>query len=228
MQLRDTADIVKATLELDLGSWFGDTAVHALVQNVRDVQSVFRPVQTTSKKQSLEPWVCFSFEPYRGIVEPFNVNPGSLYAMLRVHKQPTGVRELIVHVDRDIPTADEPIIPQFYISFSRSEKVSTILRKEGDDPFTMRIFHTMELLNVDRSKLPLELCLPGFQDTFPEGYVEDGIPGIVDLEGAQRLYVGSLQFFNQGRTLDRVSLVNCLLNAVALATAARYIRNLVT
>ena len=227
MRLRDIADLVQEALEADPESLFGGQVAHALVQDIREVQTVYRPVDTVGKKNDLVPWATFSFEPFGGLIEPFNVYPGRYVAMQRIHKQPSGLPELVTFIDRELPGAGTPAAPQLYTSFSNSTKVETIIKKIAAEPLTMRLFHRGALMMPDRTVLPAEYCLPGFAESLPEGYIDDGIPGLVDIDGGQALFLGELRFYNQGRTPDRPRLRNFLLNCVATATVARYVRDLV-
>ena len=52
-------------------------------------------------------------------------------------------------------------------------------------------------------------------------------PGVVELDGQPLMYLGELMFYNQGRTPDRARLRTFVLNCVAVATVARYVRDVV-
>jgi hypothetical protein len=227
MRLRDIAERVQEALELDPERLFGGGIAHALVQDIREVQVVYRPIEAAGKRSDLVPWASFSFEPFPGLIEPFNVYPGRYVAMQRIHRQPSGLPELVTYIDRELPNASAALAPQLYASFSTSNKVETVIRKEGTDPLTLRFYHRGSLIGSDREPLPAEYCLPGIGEALPEGFVDDGIPGLIELDGAPLLFLGTLRFYNQGRTADRPLLRNFLLNCVAAATAARYVRDMV-
>ncbi len=227
MRLRDISDRVQETLQSDPEGLFGMQTAHALVQDIRDVATIYRPIDTQGKRDDLLPWVSFSFEPFGGLIEPFNVYPGRFWAMVRVHRQPSGLPELVTHVVRELPGAQTPSAPDLHASFSHSSKVETIVKKSGTDPVELRFYHRGGLMLPDRTCLPAEYCLPGLAEGLPQGFIEDGIPGVVELDGDQVMYLGELVFYNQGRTPDRPRLLNFVLNCVAVSTVARYVRDVV-
>lgn len=227
MRLREISERVREVLETQPETLFGEDAVHALVQDIQDVQTVYRPIESSGRKTDLVPWLSFSFEPFAGLIEPFNVYPGRFWALQRVHRQPSGLPELVTHVERELPSASEPIWPDLYASFSHSPKVQTIVKQSGKDPVTLRMYHRGSFMEPDRSSLPSDFCLPGIAEALPEGYPDDGIPGMVDLDGEQVIFIGELVFFNQGRTPHRGKLRNFLLNCVAVSVVSRYVRELV-
>jgi hypothetical protein len=224
MRLRDISDRLQEIMESDPEGLMGSGQPHALVQEIQDVQSLYRPVAGGKKGGDLVPWLTFSFEPFSGLIEPFNIYPGRFWAMQRIHKQSSGLPELVTHVTRDLPSASQPIAPDMYTSFSHSPKVETIVKKSGG---TLRFFHRGNLSMPDRTTLPAEHCLPGIGAALPEGYIEDGIPGLVELDGDQLIYLGELEFYNQFRTANRPKLRNFLLNGVAVSVVARYVRDVV-
>ena len=224
MRLREISDRLQEIMEADPEALIGGGDPHALVQEIHDVQSLYRPVASGRKKGGLVPWLTFSFEPFSGLIEPFNIYPGRFWAMQRIHKQSSGLPELVTHVTRDLPSASQPIAPDLYASFSHSPKVETIVKKDGG---TLRFFHRGNLIMPDRGTLPAERCLPGIGEALPEGYIEDGIPGLVDLDKTQLIYLGELEFYNQFRTPNRTKLRNFLLNCVSVSVVARYVRDVV-
>ena len=227
MRLRDVSERVREIMETAPETLFGMGVVHALVQDIRDVQSVYRPIASIGRKAGVVPWLTFSFEPFGGLIEPFNIYPGRFWALQRVHRQPSGLPELVTHVTRELPSASQLIEPDLYMSFSNSPNVETIIKRIGKEPATLRFFHHGNLMLPDRTTLPAEYCLPGIESALPEGYVEDGIPGLVELDGERRLYLGELVFYNQFRTPDRAKLRNFLLNCVAVSVVLRYVREIV-
>mgnify|MGYP007096624697 CR=1 FL=1 len=225
MKLRDVSEVVREIIEVSSETLLNTDVAHALVQEIQDVQTVYRPIAATGRKAALQPWLAFSFEPFSGLIEPFNIYPGRFWAMQRIHKQPSGLPELVTYVDRELPGASQPIEPDLYASFSHSDKVETIIRKSGKDPVSLRFYHRGNLMQPDRTTLPAEFCLPGIGEALPEGYPEDGIPGLVDLEGESVIFLGELVFYNHFRTPDRVRLRNFLLNCVAVSVVSRYVRD---
>ena len=228
MRLRDISEQVRNLIESDGETLVGADSAHALIQEIRDVSMVYRPIKTSGKRSELLPWLSFSFSPFPGLIEPFNIYPGRFYAMQRIHRQPSGLPELVTHVARELPGASQPAAPDLYASFSHSPKVETVVKKAGKDPVELRFFHRGGLMLPDRSVLPAEFCLPGIGEALPEGYPEDGIPGLVEQDdGSSLIYLGELVFYNQGRTPDRRKLSNFMLNCVAVSTVARYVRGVV-
>lgn len=228
MRLREISELIREQIENGPEMLFADDVPHALVQDIGNVQTVYRPVAPVTRKEQVLPWLALEFMPFKGLIEPFNVYPGRFWALMRMHRQPSGLPELILHVERDLPTASSPIHPDLYVSFSNSPRVETVIQRSGKDPATLRFFHKGNLLQADRSTLPADFCLPGFQEALPDGDVEDGIPGVVDDPKWGRLiYLGDLVFYNQFRTPDRSRLANFLLNCVAVAVVARYVRDIV-
>lgn len=223
MRLRDISDLIRDLMEGDVERFLDGNLPHALVQDVQDVQLVYRSVEGTSRKADLVPWLVYSFDPYAGLIDPFNVYPGRYWAMQRMHRQPSGLPELITYVTRKVPSASESIAPDLYTSFSRSSRVESIISK-GEDS-SLRLFHRGGLMETDRSKLPREDCIAGISAALPEGFVEDNIPGVVDLDGEPVVFLGQLVFYNSFRTVDRVKLRTFLFNCTAVATAARYVRS---
>ena len=225
MRLRDISEQVRELMEVHPEVLMGDSVAHALVQNIQDVQTLYRPTSVGGRRSALGPWLTFAFEPFNGLIEPFNIYPGRYWAMLRMHKQPSGLPELLTHIARDLPSAATHVEPDFFLSFSNSPNVDTIIRRVGKEPASLRFFHKGNLPLPDGTALPAEYCLPGISEALPEGYPDDGIPGPITPEGGETsLYLGELIFYNQFRTADRAKLRNLLLNCVAVATVARYVR----
>lgn len=227
MRLREVSERVREVMERDPEGLLGDGTSHALVQDIQEVQTVYRPVKTGRKNPELVPWLAMNFEPFSGLIEPFNVYPGRFWSLQRVHRQPSGLPELVTHVERELPGAGHEIAPDLYCSFSLSPKIETIVKQTGKDPAHFRFYHRGNLIQADRSTLGAEFCLPGISEALPEGYPDDGIPGIVDHEGEPVIYLGDLTFYNQGRTANRAQLCNLLLNCVAVSVVARYVRDIV-
>lgn len=228
MRLRDISEILREQIENGPEALFHGEVPHALVQDIRSPQIVYRPVAPATRKDQVLPWLALEFMPFKGLIEPFNVYPGRFWGLLRMHRQPSGLPELLIHVERDLPTASQTIHPDLYISFSSSPRVETIIHRHGKDPATLRFFHKGNLLQPDRSVLPADFCLPGFEEALPQGDEQDGIPGIVDdPKAGHSLYLGDLVFYNNFRTADRAQLCNFLLNGLAVGTVARYVRDIV-
>lgn len=223
MRLRDVSERVREVLEGDFEALFSEDGAHALIQDIKDIQSVYRPIGV-GKKPALVPWLSFTFEPFSGLIEPFNIYPRRFTAMVRVHRQPSGLPELVVHICRSLSKSSEAVEPSLYLSFSNSSRISTRIEKLSKEPLRLRFFHTGALMMLDRRMLPVDACLEGFGETLPEGYPEDHIPGLVEREGEEQLYLGELAIYNKGQTVDRKLLRELVLNCVASGVVARYIR----
>jgi hypothetical protein len=227
MRLRDISELIGELVEDGPDALFGSGPVHPLVEDIQEVQTLYRPVAPNPKKEVVLPWLTFGFQPYRGLLEPFSVYPGRLYAMVRMHKQPSGLPELVTHIRRDLPDSEHLVYPDLYTSFSNSPRVETKIKREGTDPARLRFFHTGGMMEADRTHLSPEFCIPGFQSALGEGSVEDQLPGVVDLDGTPTLYLGDLVFYNQFRTVDRPHLVQFILHNVAAAVVGHYVRDVV-
>ncbi len=227
MRLRDISERVRNVLETQGETLHEGVEAHALVQDIQDVQTVYRPIASAGRKTGLVPWLSFNFEPFSGLIEPFKIYPGRFWAMQRIHRQPSGLPELVTHVERQLPSASHPIVPDLYCSFSHSPKVETIIKKTGKDPASLRFYHRGNLMQADRETLPADYCLPGIGEALPEGFPDDDIPGLFELEGTPTLYLGELIFYNGFRTPDRGKLRTFTLNCVATAVVCRYVRDIV-
>ncbi len=228
MRLRDISEQLREILEGTPETMFSEDAVHALVQDVQHVQSVYRPIVSGGRKDNLVPWLAFSFMPFRGLIESFNIYPSRFWGLVRMHKQPSGLPELVVHVARELPSASTLLSPDIVVSFSNSPRVDTQIDKVGREPAILRFFHSGALLDHQGKVLGPEYCLPGFGEALPAGDVEDGIPGVVaGGEGRQRLYLGDLVFYNGFKTVDRGRLAHFVMNCVAIGVVSRYVRDIV-
>jgi hypothetical protein len=227
MRLRDISERIREVLETDPARFIGGHAPHALVQDIQEVQTVYRPVVGATRSGELLPWLAFTFEPFSGLLEPFGAYAGRFWALVRMHRQPSGLPELLVHATRELPSASEAVAPDLFASFSHSPKVESIIRKRPGEDDGLLVYHSGALLDPDRTLLPAEFCLPGLAEALPEGFVEDGVPGITDLDGRKVLYLGDLVFYNGYRTADRTRLRTFVLNCVAVALVSRYVRDLV-
>lgn len=223
MRLRDISNLIRDLVEADADRFLDGSVPHALVQDVQEPQLVYRSAESTGRKSDLVPWLTYSFEPFSGLIEPFNVYPGRYWAMQRIHRQPSGLPELVTHVTRRLPSANESVAPDLYASFSHSSRVESIIKKGEESSLLM--FHRGGLMESDRSTLPRPDCIAGIAEALPEGFIEDNIPGIVDVDGEPAIYLGRLVFYNGFRTVDRVKLRTFLFNCTAVATAARYVRS---
>lgn len=222
MRLRDISNLIRDLLEGDVDRFLDGSVPHALVQDVDEPQLIYRSVEGVSRKADLVPWLAYSFEPFSGLLEPFNIYPGRYWAMQRMHRQPSGLPELVTHITRAIPGTNAAVEPDFYASFSHSSRVESVIKKSDS---LLRIFHRGGLMRVDRTTWPREECVPGIGEALPEGFVEDNIPGVVDLDGDPVVYLGELAFYNGFRTVDRGRLRTFLFNCAAVATAARFVRH---
>lgn len=227
MRLRDIADRLESLIEGTAEPLLNDGVLHALIQEIRDVHMLYRPIQATGRKEQSYAWLTFSFEPFIGLIEPFNVHPGRMWSLVRMHRLPSGLPELAVSIVRDIPGTSTPVEPDLYVAFSQSPRVESVIQKVSGDADGLRLFHRGGLTDGDGGTLDRELCLPGFEVALPFGDVEDNIPGLITEGEKQMLYVGDLLFYNNYRTPDRVKVRNFVLNATAVAVVSRYVRDMV-
>lgn len=227
MRLRDISEQLRELLEGGPEALLSEGDDHALVQEVQSVQSVYRPIAAGGRKEGLVPWAAFSFMPFRGLIEPFNIYPSRFWGLVRMHKQPSGLPELVVHVARELPSASALLSPDLTVSFSNSPRVDTGIEKIGREPAILRFFHSGALTDINGKVLGAEYCLPGFTEALPEGVLDDGIPGLVASDAGQRLFLGDLVFYNGFKTVDRTKLRHFLMNCVAVAIVSRYVRDIV-
>lgn len=226
MRLRDISEQIRELLESGADSLFSEGGGHALVQDVNDLQVVYRSIGPGGRKDSLMPWLALSFMPFRGLIEPFNIYPSRFWALVRMHKQPSGLPELVCHVARELPSASTALSPDLIVSFSNSPRVDTDIEKIGREPAVLRFYHRGTLQDANGNPLASQYCLPGFVEALPEGVIEDGIPGLMGEGEAQRLYLGDLVFYNGFKTIDRGALRHFLMNCVAVSVVARYVRDI--
>ena len=227
MRLRDISERVREVMEGAPEELLMSGEAHGLVQDIRDVQTAYRPIQASGKNAGVVSWLAFSFDPFIGLIEPFNIFPGRFWALTRMHRQPSGLPELVVHIARELPDSREPLAPDLYASFSNSPNVETTIKQIVDDSATLRFFHSGSLMEADRTILPAEFCLPGIEQAIPEGFIDDQIPGLIEDGKTKSVFLGDLVFYNQGRTADRRCLRTFLLNCVSVGVVYRYVRGIV-
>ena len=213
-------DCMAATGELSF-----DGVEHGLTQNLRDVQILYRPIRTGGKNYKAIPWLAYRFTPFLGLIEPFNIYPGEYWAFQQIHKQPSGLPELVTVVSKEFPSASHLLTPHLYAGFSNSPNIENDVITMSEDPLTLRFRHSCNLMRHDRSTLPRAACLPGIELALSQGFPEDGIPGLVEGSADMPLFLGDLVFYNQGRTVDRGRLGHFLLNNAAVAFVFRNVRD---
>jgi hypothetical protein len=76
MRLRDISEVLREQIENGPEALFHGDVPHALVQDIRSVQSIYRPVAPATRKEQVLPWLALEFMPFKGLIEPFNVYPG--------------------------------------------------------------------------------------------------------------------------------------------------------
>lgn len=226
MRLRDVSERIRDVMEGLPDDLLSVLPAHPLIGRIDDVQSVYRPVESSGRSGGVLPWLCYSYEPFNGLIDPFNIYPGRFWALHRIHRQPSGLPELITHIARELPSASRPLAPTLYVSLSNSPKVETRIKKGAVDG-VLEVYHRCNLMRPDRTTWPAEFCLPGIEEALPEGDPEEGLPGLVQLNGKRALYIGDMALYNQFRTVDRTRLRRFLLNCAAVGTALRYVREIV-
>ena len=70
MRLRDLSERVREVMDGSGETLVGADTVHALVQNIDDVQMLYRNVESAGKSGGLVGWLTYSFEPFGGLIEP--------------------------------------------------------------------------------------------------------------------------------------------------------------
>ncbi|MGC6417732.1 MAG: hypothetical protein ACON3Z_11485 [Bradymonadia bacterium] len=201
---------------------------HGLIHRVSDVQTLHRPVIGAAKRHKSIPWLAYSFQPFDGLIEPFQIYPGRYWVFQQMHKQASGLPELITHISKEFPGASQALRPHLYIGFSRSENIETKLTIDDGDPLAIGFYHSGRLEKNDRSLLPKEQCLQGAELGLGMASIEDNIPGLLKTDDDCQLYLGHLTFYNQGRTPNRGQLCNFLLNNAAVAVVLRYVRDAIS
>jgi hypothetical protein len=226
-RLRDIADSVREQLAgAALANALGDSD-HALIRDVKDVQVLHRPITTAARRVKSIPWLAYSFSPFEGLIEPFQIYPGRYWAFQQMHKQPSGLPELVTHISKEFPGASQSLAPHLFTGFSHSPNIETTVVEFSEEPLTLQFFESGALSRFDRTLLPSEFCLPGIAQALPQAYLEDDIPGMHGVGDELKLYLGSLIFYNQGRTVDRARLRQYLLNLTAVSVVLRYVRDAV-
>ena len=171
MRLRDLSERVREVMDGSGETLVGADTVHALVQNIDDVQMLYRNVESAGKSGGLVGWLTYSFEPFGGLIEPFSIYPARFWALQRIHKQPSGLPELITHVARDLPVPVDTLKPHVYMSFSHSPNVETTIETVEKEPALLRFFHSGNVLETDRSILPRNVF--SALTSSARGFIED-------------------------------------------------------
>jgi hypothetical protein len=226
-RLRSIADSVREQLAgAALPETIGVTN-HTLIEDIRDIQILHRPIVTAAKRRKSIPWFAYSFRANEDLISPFQVYPGRYWAFQQVHKQPSGLPELVTHISKEFPSASECLEPHFYVGFSHSPNIETTVDTVGLDPLHLQFFHSGSLRLADGIVLPGDYCLPRMRHALPTALVDEDVPGINGVGDARALYLGSLVFYNHGRTADKARLRRFLLNNTATALVSRYVRDAV-
>jgi hypothetical protein len=227
IRLRDIAERVQEFLETSCEDFIAGDASHNYIFDLKDVQTVYRRLDSPVHRGQVLPWLMCSFSPSNTLLEPFNIYPARYWALLRIHRQTSGLPELVTHIAPEVPSAEVLLTPHLYTSFSHSKNTETEVEAQEDDgEISLSFFHSGNLMNSDRSTLSAEFCLPGICEALEAGNQDSCVPGPVPREGAS-LYLGDLVFYNGGRTPDRKRVRRFLLNNIATAVVARYVRDIV-
>tara|TARA_B100001093_G_scaffold489983_1_gene528636 strand:- start:422 stop:1132 length:711 start_codon:yes stop_codon:yes gene_type:complete len=200
---------------------------HALIKDIKDVQTLHRPVITAAKRQKSIPWLAYSFTPFEGLIEPFQIYPGRYWAFQQMHKQPSGLPELITHISKEFPSASQALAPHHYVGFSNSKNIETSIKITSKEPLKLSFYHSGNLEKSDRTLLPADYCLEGLGLALSQADTADDIPGLHGEQNERSIYVGSLVFYNLGRTPNRSQLSHFLLNNAAISVVLRYVRDAV-
>ncbi len=228
IRLRQIAEQLDGILSTPPGDLLASVAgEQTLLRAIEDAQVVYRRLDSPVHRGQVLPWLMFSFEPDEALLAPFKIYPDRYWVLIRMHRQTSGLPELLTHVSREQPSAEILLEPHLYVSFTQSKSTETLVDRCDDDGVVrLDYYHSASFILPDRSTLPSALCLPGMDDALGEGAVDAYVPGIVEHE-SHPLYVGSLKFYNSGRTPDRRLLGKFLLNNAAVAVVARLVRDVV-
>ncbi len=227
VRLRDIAERVQEFLESPSEEFMAGDSEHPYISRVKDVQTVYRRLDSPVHRGQVLPWLMCSFEPSNALLEPFNIYPARYWALLRVHRQTSGLPELVTHIGPDVPSAEVLLTPHLYTSFSHSKNTETsidVLEEDGE--FKLSFFHSGNLMRTDRTTMSAEYCLPGICEALQAGNLDDCSPGPLP-DRDYPLYLGDLVFYNGGRTPDRKQIRRFVLNNITTAVVTRYVRDIV-
>lgn len=227
MRLREVGERLGELLE---GAWdeiMSEEATNGLIESPKVLPASYRAATTGAKTAGSVAWQTVEFQPHASLIDPFRLYPSRFVALQRVHRQSSGILELATHISSELPGPNDVVQPHFYTSFSSSKNVETRIQEDKDSSDAFRFWHTGAIL-TGTDLLPSEFCLPGFESALAAVPLGDAMPGVIAENGEPKgLNVGSLRFYNQGRTPDRQRVSEFLFNNIALAMVARSVGGLV-
>ena len=227
MRLREVGERLSELLE---GAWdeiMSEEAPNGLIEAPKVLPASYRAATTGAKTAGSVAWQTVEFQPHASLIDPFRLYPSRFVALQRVHRQSSGILELATHISSELPGPNDVVQPHFYTSFSSSKNVETKIVEDKENADDFKFWHSGAIL-AGNDLLPSDFCLPGFESALGEVALGDAMPGLIMENGEpQGLNVGSLRFYNQGRTPDRKRVAAFLANNIALAMVARSVSTLV-
>jgi len=228
MRLREVGDRLSEVLD---GVWddiMSESPANGLIVDPKALPACYREATTGVKKIGSVAWQVVEFLPHTSLIEPFRLYSSRFVALQRIHRQSSGILELATHISSSLPGPNEVVQPHFYTSFSSSKNVETRIEEAKDVADRFTFWHSGQLLSANGEPLPSDFCLPGFESALPIVELGDSMPGVLMGEGEPKgLNLGTLQFYNQGRTPDRKLVGQFLANNIAVAMVARSVSALV-
>ena len=228
MRLREVGERVEELIDSAWDELMLGPFSNGLLNEPKTLPACYRQATTGVKGAGSVGWQVLEFAPDASLIEPFRLYPSRYVALVRVHRQSSGILELATHISSIMPGPNESVKPHFYCSFSSSKNVETTISVGSEAPDQFSFQHTGALLDDSGQKLPAEFCLPGFESALPAVEALSNDPGLLfENDAAAGLNIGRLQFYNQGRTPDRRLIRDFIANNIALAMVARSVESLV-
>ena len=72
---------------------------HGLIHRIADVRRYIGQLSVQQKHKSI-PWLAYSFQPFDGLIEPFQIYPGRYWVFQQMHKQASGLPERLSYLKR--------------------------------------------------------------------------------------------------------------------------------
>ena len=227
MRLREVGERLSELLESAWDEIMSEEAANGLIESPKVLPASYRAATSGAKTAGSVAWQTVEFQPHASLIDPFRLYPSRFVALQRVHRQSSGILELATHISSELPGPNDVVQPHFYTSFSSSKNVETRIKEDKDNADDFKFWHTGAIL-AGAKLLPSEFCLPGFESALATVELGDAMPGLITDNGEPKgLNVGSLRFYNQGRTPDRKRVGAFLANNIALAMVARSVSALV-
>lgn len=213
------------------GVWeelLSDQPTNGLILEPQVLPACYREATTGVKNIGSVAWHVVEFLPHTSLIEPFRLYSSRFVALQRIHRQSSGILELATHISSTLPGPNAVVQPHFYTSFSSSKNVETRIKEDKDTSDKFLFWHSGQLGAGDDKPLLSDFCLPGFESALPIVELGSSMPGVILGDGEPKgLNLGTLQFYNQGRTADRKLAAEFIANNIAIAMVARSVSALV-